>query len=86
MVKITSNSLIIEIPTKNELPLEKLGRIQEGLINLIGIIDHNEPKAEIQEGLWHLRGILKELSLSPEQLLTINECIVQNKEVLEAFK
>ena len=46
MVRITNNSLIIEIPTLNEAPLERLANMHIGLLNLIAIIDPSSPKGD----------------------------------------
>lgn len=85
MIRLTPNSFIIEIPTGNTNPLEDLGNMQQGLLNLMGVIDHKEPEGEIQNGLWHLRKLLKEMSLSQPQLSCISDAIASNPDFQKAF-
>lgn len=82
MIRITNTSLIIEIPCINEVPLEKLSHMQQGLLNLFGCIDLDEPQAEVQNGLWHLRNLLKEMMLNENQAGKINELAKKNPSIL----
>lgn len=82
MIRITSTSLIIEIPSSR--PLETLSDLTTGLLNLVACIDHNDaPKEYVTWGLKNLQNILQQMSLNSNQMGAINEAVKANK-LLEA--
>lgn len=87
MIRLSDKKLIIEIPCNSESPLEKLAYMQEGLIGLIGLIDYHEaPKEEINNGLTHLRILLQEMMISPEQFSMISDCASTNIALQKTFR
>jgi hypothetical protein len=86
MVRILNNKLVIEITCNNETPLEKLTYMQSGLLNLISVIDHADaPRTEVQDGLAHLKDLLKETLLTPIQSSLLHDKINSDQELQKNF-
>jgi hypothetical protein len=80
MIRIKDNTLIIEIRCpENVLPLENLGELKSGIIDLFSIIDYiNAPKNKVEWSVRQLNALLQEMSFSPEQMGVINDKIIKN--------
>lgn len=77
MIKITNDTLIIEIPCKSHLkPLQVLAQLQEGLINMLHTMSYavdDAPKQGMGYGVQQTTMLLREMMISSDQFADINE-------------
>ncbi len=87
MIKITKDSLIIEINTKNQSPLLRLQQIKAGLIDVLGIcaVASEAPPIFLTNTLQQIHLLLSEMSFNETQMEAINESISKTPLLRDVF-
>lgn len=85
MIRITDDTLIIELPCSE--PLEELCYLQEGICDVLSVIDfESHPNdTKLTAAMWQLSNLLRALVLSPEQSLQLSNAIKKSKELQKVF-